>query len=282
MRGLIGALSVVLAGAACQARGGAPPAERAPRGEARLALRATAAGETILASDTTRRPRADDRYALRPDTLLQLARSECYGSCPVYSVAIRGDGRVFYYGTRDTGTVGFAERRIEPKDISNLLAFMRERKYLTFPHEYRQRASDHPSATTALRQGATSYKVQHDLSNRENRALIEIEHEIDRVAGTKEWVSFSGSPPGIPLPAAELRAMAEIDIRKVERQCRTRPPSKATLEGRIDHEGHFQASSLSGGRGLGTLTCLNNAFSKVEFPLVDVRDIEPIELSLGG
>jgi hypothetical protein len=212
------------------------------------------------------------------NTLVQLSRTVCYGECPIYSVAIRGDGWVFFYGNEYTGTRGYAERRIEPSKVRDLLAFMSKRKFRSLPRIVPPRATDHPSAITALRVGTLVHKIEHDLSNREIPALFEIEHEIDKVAGTEQWISMQAAPPGRPLGTVELRTMSGAAIGRVERQCATNPHGEVTVSGRLDEEGRLQPSSIAG-QTVRSTKCVSGALANVAFPLVNVRNVE-LELSL--
>lgn len=216
-----------------------------------------------------------------PSTVVQMTRTVCYGECPVYSVAIRGDGRVFYYGHEYTGTKGYAERRIEPSKVQDLVEFMRKRQYRSLPNVFLAKATDHPSAITSLRQGTLFYRIQHDLSNKDSRALFEIEQEIDNVAGTKPWISTHELPPEKPLGTAELRTMSGDALGGVERRCATKPPSEVKVRGSLDEDGRLETLELSGGSTEASRTCVSKALSSIVFPLAYVPKLEFV-LSLRG
>jgi hypothetical protein len=52
---------------------------------------------------------------------IRLERSTCFGSCPAYTVAIHGDGRVDFDGKRNTAHRGQATWRIPVDDVVTLI-----------------------------------------------------------------------------------------------------------------------------------------------------------------
>jgi hypothetical protein len=226
-------------------------------------------------------------YALRPDTLIRLHRTECYGPCPVYTVAIRGDGRVFFYGNAHTQTLGYATSRIDPKAVAALLEFMRTRRYLSLPRRYVGRATDFPSAVSMLHQARVSHQVDRDLSH-DVPALGEIELEIDRIAGSARWVgprrAHEGDsyvrPPS--LTAEQARDMLGDELERSLDKCAAGKRVRIELTFAIDREGRVTTTWLSGWRDIeASLDCVKEALRRVDPPLVDIYDIEPVELSIG-
>jgi hypothetical protein len=206
----------------------------------------------------------------------------------VYSVAIRGDGRVFFYGNAHTRTLGFATSRTTPAAVAALLAFMRKRDFLSLPTSYPARATDNPSAITMLRQATVAHEISHDLSNSDNPALKEIEEQIDRVAGSARWVGPSQagsrryvSPP--ELTAKQFGELAGNVLPRVEQACPAQTPTKVEIGGSINRDGHlelhvFHVRNGTGARSL--MKCVQRVLSTIEFPIVDVAQVQPLQLTL--
>jgi hypothetical protein len=75
-------------------------------------LRAVCVASLLLALSST--SIAQDHYA---EILITLERTGCYGACPIYKVAIHGDGSVIYEGQNFVRIVGRQERRIDPAEV---------------------------------------------------------------------------------------------------------------------------------------------------------------------
>ena len=51
---------------------------------------------------------------------VQLTRTECYGTCPVYTVTIRGDGSVVFEGQASVAATSSANPSTRPVSVSPL------------------------------------------------------------------------------------------------------------------------------------------------------------------
>jgi hypothetical protein len=255
---------------------------------ARLASTSAAASAPVVAGvsavDGASKDETDVHgYDQLPETLIRLARTQCFGPCPVYSVAIRGDGRVFFYGNAYTKTLGYAESRVSRKAVAALLEFLHVRRYLSLPTEYPARATDHPSANTMLRQATVTHKINHDLSNNGEPALREIEEEIDRVAASARWVGPAEARPSRNyaqpprLTIEQLRSSVGRELASVERACVSSTPAKFEVTGCIDGDGRFSVNILSSPKGESG-ECVTAALSLIEFPFVDVCSVATIPI----
>src|SRR3954471_18060969 len=67
------------------------------------------------------------------DTRIMLSRSECYGSCPVYSLTIAGDGTVTYEGKAFVRVQGPASDQVSVSNVQALVDRMLHADYSTYP-----------------------------------------------------------------------------------------------------------------------------------------------------
>jgi hypothetical protein len=130
------------------------------------------------------------------DAEITLERTACFGTCPVYSVRITGDGDVEYIGKDHVRVVGPARKRISVAAVRQLLDIIEragyfqmepEYRYLIGPNGSRGVVSDLPTTTTSVRIGDRRHRVVDYAWAPE--ALREIERAIDRFAGTARWIS---------------------------------------------------------------------------------------------
>jgi len=82
---------------------------------------------------------------------IQLRRSGCYGTCPSYSVTIRGDGQVSYRGDRFVSIPGVHTSRIDASEVSTLLDRFRAANFFGLQDRYLASVTDEPSYQLSVR-----------------------------------------------------------------------------------------------------------------------------------
>lgn len=130
------------------------------------------------------------------DVEIGLTRGACYGFCPVYTVTINGEGEVRYEGRRFVNAVGERTSTIPREDVARLLARFDEIGFSNLRDAYRAEVSDLPTYTVRLtRDGQTKTVVDYGGTGAGMpQSVRELQTEIDRVAGTAQWVLRDGQP----------------------------------------------------------------------------------------
>ncbi|MEQ1709358.1 MAG: DUF6438 domain-containing protein [Terricaulis sp.] len=130
------------------------------------------------------------------NVVISLARSACYGFCPIYTVAITGEGDVTYVGHGFVNVVGEQRATIPRADVAHLLARFDAIGFDALRNEYRASITDIPTYTIALeRNGRRKVVVDYGGPGAGMPASVRaLEDEIDRVAGTARWVLRDGQP----------------------------------------------------------------------------------------
>jgi hypothetical protein len=126
---------------------------------------------------------------------LVLERSPCFGSCPVYTVAVSPDGEVTYQGRAHVRQLGAAEARIPRQQVNGLLNELDRAGFFTFADRYVQGepacgryVSDSPSATTTVTYRGRTKSIVHDYGcGSAPGALVVLERRVDEVLGTGKW-----------------------------------------------------------------------------------------------
>lgn len=130
------------------------------------------------------------------DAEITLERTACFGTCPVYSVRINGDGTVEYVGKQYVRVVGPAQSRIPRAALQQLLDLIQkagyfemdaEYRYLIGPNGTRGTVTDLPTTITSVRIGTRTHRIVDYVGAPD--ALHDIERHIDRAAGTAEWIA---------------------------------------------------------------------------------------------
>jgi hypothetical protein len=151
---------------------------------------------------TTMTPVADPTPTPAPPAALQhvkitLARTPCFGFCPVYDLTISGDGTVVYNGTGFVATRGQQTGHISPAQVQELLAFFEKVGYFALNPEYTNyQITDLPYATTSLVLGDQKYSINHYRGDHSApQKLTLLEDKIDAVVNTAQWTKQGPDDP---------------------------------------------------------------------------------------
>lgn len=164
------------------------------------------AGVSPAASDTANRPLI---RPAKPDTgrprpvvqrgdsvLIELERTACLGSCPVYSVALRGDGSVRYQGRNFVKQSGTATAVVAAAAVRGIVDAANAANFFALPARYAYGeptcplyTTDSPRTFIAITAGGRTKRIEHDYGCENGpKALVALAARIDSVAGTARWI----------------------------------------------------------------------------------------------
>jgi hypothetical protein len=132
---------------------------------------------------------------------VRLERTACFGTCPIYSVTVRADGRVVFVGKRFVAATGVRRARLSKAKVSELRkAFSRARVFRLRDRYDDMTVSDLPSALLTVRLGERTKHVYHYLGDSTApKRLGRLECLVDRIARTSRWI---GRPDSVPCERA--------------------------------------------------------------------------------
>ncbi len=129
--------------------------------------------------------------------LITLQRTACLGSCPVYKLAIYGDGSVVYEGEESVRVKGVEKYRIDADAVRQLADKFVAAHYFSFESKYvsiksadgtETMVTDLPSTYTSFTwEGRTKKIDDYVVAPKE---LHELEKEVDRVAKVHRYVTI--------------------------------------------------------------------------------------------
>jgi hypothetical protein len=124
------------------------------------------------------------------DLSITLERTMCFGTCPVYSLTLSGDGTVVYEGKDFVKIKGIQKSRVSPQKIAGLLDLFKNADFLHLKDRYDTvDVTDFPSAITSLRiQGDIKRVVHYQGDHSAPKALWDLEDKIDEIANSKQWI----------------------------------------------------------------------------------------------
>jgi len=123
-----------------------------------------------------------------------LKRTACYGWCPVYSVAIHGNGLVEYLGEVHVDVPGPQTARIPPQRVKDLLTRFEEIRFFDLKEKYFETCTDMPTAIISISVDGRSKEVSNYYGGCEGAQtgpqvdLAKLAEGIDNAAGTGRWI----------------------------------------------------------------------------------------------
>jgi hypothetical protein len=125
---------------------------------------------------------------------VQLKRTACYGTCPVYTVAIHGSGLVEYLGELNVDIPGPQTARIPVQRVKNLLTNLEEIHFFDLKDKYFEGCTDLPTAIISIFVDGKTKEVSNYFGACERATsgpqvdLARLAEQIDAAAGTGRWV----------------------------------------------------------------------------------------------
>ncbi len=162
-------------------------------------FRAGAACSVVLIAAMSARPadQPTDLNSLSETDLktltIRMERTECYGTCPAYTVTIHGDGRMEYQGKGHVKQSGTQEARLELDTIKALAKEFAKANFLTLSEDYSgenctRYCTDLPTTVTELNLKELNHRVKHYYGcGGAPKPLFDLESAIDKLANTERW-----------------------------------------------------------------------------------------------
>jgi len=128
--------------------------------------------------------------------VVTLERTPCFGTCPVYQVAISRSGAVRFIGKHHVTQQGEATAEIPAARVDSLLRELEAGGYFGFADAYvmdapacGRYATDSPTVITSASAAGRTKTIRHDYGcDAAPQELGRLERRIDEVAGTSRWI----------------------------------------------------------------------------------------------
>jgi len=134
------------------------------------------------------------------DTLITLRRTNCFFTCPDYTVTLFADGKVVFEGNANVKVKGRSETTISPDKVRLLIESFEKAKFFSLRNLYslpedgcRVYDGDASSATISIVLNGKTKSIVHYLGCHQKkgtsvRALIQLENLVDDVTNTAQWI----------------------------------------------------------------------------------------------
>jgi len=129
---------------------------------------------------------------------IELSRTACYGSCPVYTVSVDASGEVHFEGEQYVAAEGERSSQLDAATIAALGEEILAAGFLEISQEQvdecPQMATDHPSAILTIRVDGQEHQIRHYHGCRGldiYETLSALEDRVDEVLNTASWIKGS-------------------------------------------------------------------------------------------
>jgi heat shock protein HslJ len=130
------------------------------------------------------------------DVTITLERTACHGTCPIYKLAIYGDGTVEYEGIDFVEVEGKQSSNIGANAVSELVGAFVDAGYFDWNDAYNEYyITDMPSAITSITLDGEQKQIEHYAGDESApEALMKLEELIDSVANSAQWIGNGKAP----------------------------------------------------------------------------------------
>ncbi|MFT5513707.1 MAG: hypothetical protein ACI8SE_002116 [Bacteroidia bacterium] len=115
------------------------------------------------------------------------SRTVCYGTCPVYTMTITGNGLATFEGERFTDKIGSFTKQFSEVEAKTLFEDLATYSWAAFKDEYPASVSDLPSTVFQFTYKDTNKKVI--VSGEHPSALDVLEHRLSKIAESDGWTA---------------------------------------------------------------------------------------------
>jgi len=176
---------------------------------ATLSLMLSACGPPVASTTGSDEPASSQAPVDLSDFHIKLERGLCFGTCPFYTVEVRGDGLAEYCGVQFVKERGRRSRTISQREIQPLIALLNAADFFNLKENYIA-AIDSPIYVISASFGGRSHVVKESYGENMDmpRAVTQLQNAIDAAARTADWIGKTPEP-GDPYPNANAEPIPD-------------------------------------------------------------------------
>lgn len=127
------------------------------------------------------------------DTLVQMERTICFGTCPSYTLSILENGKITFNGRDFVEHQGEATGMMSQENLDQLKRTIRESHFMDIPAnpECKTQYTDHSSVFLTIQLDEKQHSITHYQGCKGfqyEEELYDLEEAIDSLAGTDRWI----------------------------------------------------------------------------------------------
>ena len=125
------------------------------------------------------------------DLVVTLERTACFGTCPVYTLNVYGNGTVVYEGEEYVETQGRVETAIDQEKIRQLVLGFEAVDYFLLNDSYTERTiTCAPTVITSITIDGETKAIEHYRGDANApEVLTALEDKIDEIVNSDQWIN---------------------------------------------------------------------------------------------
>ncbi len=145
------------------------------------------------------------------NNVITLERSACFGTCPVYKIAIDASGTVTYRGEQHVAVLGEQTAQLQADQLSQLVDYMQARNFNQLDDAYvAYDITDMAGVVTSLTSGGITKRIEHYAGDMQAPfVLAQIEQQIDLVTNSQQWTGKA--------PPSKITIFGSMAVREADR-----------------------------------------------------------------
>ena len=203
-----------------------------------------------------------------------LSRTSCYGTCPDYSVNIKGDGSVLFDGVAHTDIAGKHDYYVSPEAVATLIDKGRELNIWSARDRYFAEVTDGASYTLTISMGGktkTIFDYMGDLVGMPS-AVTKFMDAVDEAGGAHDFINLSSA--GVTRLTSEAYDFTSQDAANLLANANANPDTKdegilALIDAGAPLRGGHQSFGF-GAASAGDADLLSDAVSLNRGPIIDL------------
>lgn len=129
-------------------------------------------------------------YQETQEVTITINRGTCRGICPVYSLAIYGDGTVVYEGEKFVRVTGRQVSKISQEKVKELIDEFYRINYFSLKDSYKEYViTDLDTVITSITINGKTKTIRHYRGDRNApKELTTLEDKIDEIVNSSQWI----------------------------------------------------------------------------------------------
>ncbi|MDR3724155.1 MAG: DUF6438 domain-containing protein [Terracidiphilus sp.] len=135
--------------------------------------------------------------AVKPDSVVSIAlsKTECYGTCPSFTVELKTTSGIAYFGRSFVVKKGVYEEKADPDAIRALAKKFVAADFYSMDDEYHARVTDLPTTTLSITIDGREKHIEDYVGLRVGMPAVvkDLEDDVYEFSGARKWVEGNGT-----------------------------------------------------------------------------------------
>jgi hypothetical protein len=126
-----------------------------------------------------------DPFTFPASSFIEMSKTPCFGSCPVYSVKIDGKGNVSYNGEKNVKLEGQHEMNFPPDHVNDVFKAFAEGNFWEYKEEYTDNIADLSTTYITFSHDGQTKKITDYYGA--PQSLKDLEKKVENLLETLVW-----------------------------------------------------------------------------------------------